>query len=133
MKTIIILFALVPLVLFLASCRENLSSLMLIQEQSTGDFKVSVLSYDGTIKEGSGSFTVEFRNLSDSELVKVIDVNCQAQMQMRGNPMIGETTISMTDIPGRYKVQYNFAMKGSWLFTISFNDRFTVQFTVNVS
>lgn len=126
-------FALIAFLVFLLpSCRENLSSLMLIQEQSTGNFKISVLSYDGTIKEGSGSFTVEFRNLSDSELVKVIDVNCQAQMQMRGNPMIGETTISLTDIPGRYKVQYNFAMIGSWLFTISFNDRFTVQFTLNV-
>lgn len=131
MKPRLILAVIAPLAFLLASC-DNLNNMTLIQQQATGDYKVSVLSDDGTIKEGSDSFTIEFRNMSDSELVKVSDVKCRAQMQMRGNPMIGETSLETSDIPGRFEVKYNFPMKGNWLFTVSFNDKYTVQFTLNV-
>jgi hypothetical protein len=128
----IISITIVLLALFYVSCGRDLSNLKKIQEQTAGDFKVSVLNKDGSIKQGSGSFVVEFRNASNDELVKVGGVSSDAVMQMAGMPMTGETTVTNTDTPGIYEIEYNFTMKGNWKFTINFNNGLKVQFLLSV-
>jgi hypothetical protein len=132
MKTKISIASVVMLTLFFASCGGELSNLKVVQEQQTGNFKVSVLNSEGTIKEGSGKFVVEFRDTSNGELVKVGSVSSEAVMQMAGAPMTGETSIDFTDIPGRYDVQYNFPMKGTWIYTVNFNLGLKVTFHLTV-
>ena len=130
MKNKIKLSSIALLVMFFASCSGNLSNLNTVQQQTTGNFKVLVLNESGTIKQGKGSFVVEFRNVSDGELVKVGSVSSEAVMQMAGSPMMAETTIDFTDIPGRYNATYNFPMKGNWIYTIFFNNGLKIQFNL---
>jgi hypothetical protein len=132
MKTKINITAIVLLALFFVSCGKDLSNLKVIQEQSTENFRVSVLSGDGTIKQGSGLFVVEFRNTSNNELVKVDNIRANAVMQMAGMPMTGETALTDTDTPGRYEVKYNFSDKGNWKFIIFFGKGLQVQFSLSV-
>jgi len=132
MKLIIKITAIIPLVLLLVSCGKDLSNLKEIQQQTMGDYKVSVLNSTDVLKQGSGSFVVEFRKTSNNELVKVDNINTDAVMQMAGTPMTGETTMTDTDTPGRYEVKYNFSDKGNWKFIISFGKRLQVQFLFSV-
>lgn len=132
MKAKIKLTAIFLLGLFFVSCGGDLSNLQEIQRQKVGDFNVIILSQDGAIKQGEGTFVVEFRNVNSNKLVEVGSVTCEAVMQMAGMPMTGETTINFTDIPGRYDVKYNFSMKGNWLFTLYFNGKYRIQYTLNV-
>lgn len=132
MKPIISITIIVLLVMFFVSCGSDLSNLKKIQEQTTGDFRVSVLSEDGTIMQGSGSFVIEFRNISNNEFVKVDNISTDAVMQMAGMPMTGETAADNTDTPGQYSVKYNFSMKGNWKFTVNFNNNLKVQFVLSV-
>jgi YtkA-like len=132
MKPKISLAALALSALFFASCGGDLSNLKVVQEQTTGNFKVSVLNEDGAIKQGSGKFVVEFRDGSNNQLVKAGSVSSEAVMQMAGMPMTGETSIDFTDIPGRYNAKYNFPMKGNWIYTVYFNLGLKVTFNITV-
>lgn len=132
MKAKMKLTVIVMVALFFVSCGGDLSNLKEIRRQKVGDFNVLILNQEGAIKQGEGSFVVEFRNAQSNKLVEVGSVTCEAVMQMAGMPMTGESTINFTDIPGRYDVKYNFSMKGNWLFTVDFNNKYKVQFTLNV-
>jgi hypothetical protein len=132
MKSKISIAVIALLWLFFSSCGGELSNLKVIQEQTTGNFKVSVLNQEGTIEQGSGKFVVEFRDANTNQLVKVGSVSSEAVIQMAGAPMTGETSIDFTDIPGRYDAKYNFNMKGTWIYTINFNLGMKVTFHLTV-
>lgn len=132
MKAKIKLTAVLLPALFFVSCGGDLSSLKEIQSQKVGNFNVILLNFDGTIKEGEGTFVVEFRDATSNKLVEVGSVICDATMKMGDKLDSGKTTISFTDIPGRYDVKYNLPMKGNWIYTLYFNGKYRIQYTLDL-
>jgi hypothetical protein len=123
------------LVLFLifamVSCSTDAPKI--IAQQKVGDKVVMILSSTGTITKGAGSFYIEFHNASDNVFSDVGKIDADAKMQMAGNPMIGELTITKTEIPGRYAAKYNFPMSGSWILVVYFEVFGKAQFELNVN
>ena len=94
---------------------KDASPLKELQRTRAGAVEIVLLSADDTLRQGKASFAVEFRSASDQRLVDVSDVKVNATMPMAGMaPMIGDVTARRTDVAGRYAVDSNFNMVGSW-------------------
>ena len=106
-----------------SGCRtaEDASALKEVQRVHAGALDVVLLSASGGLKQGKGSFILEFRG-ADGQLVDVGTVNVNATMVMAGMaPMLGQTTINPTSTKGRYEVASDLNMAGSWRFTVEWN------------
>jgi hypothetical protein len=94
-----------------------------VHTQQAGEYTVAVLSETGSIKNGSSDFVLEFRKTADNQLVDVGSVEVSPVMDMPGmGPMLGSTTITPGDAPGRYAVKSNLSMAGVWKFNVKFGD-----------
>jgi Cu(I)/Ag(I) efflux system membrane protein CusA/SilA len=91
-----------------------------VQTVRSGDMDVVVLSPTGTLHTGQNTFTIEFRSSSGS-LVDVGTVRASANMTMPGMVMSGNVQLRPTDVVGRYAVTAEFAMAGSWPFSIDWD------------
>ena len=108
------------LALLLAACGGT-GELKTVQQQQAGDYTVTVLSETGKVPNGAGELTLEFRRTSDNQLVDVGTVEVAPIMEMPGMaPMMGTTTVTPGDTPGRYQVSSNLTMAGMWKFDVKF-------------
>lgn len=110
-------------VLLLSACGGGspAASLKEVQRAKAGALNIVLLSAGDTLKQGKGTFVVEFRDASGT-LVDVGTVTVSATMPMAGMaPMFGESAVTSSDTKGRYAVASNLGMAGSWRFTITWN------------
>lgn len=144
MKSIFKTAVLVSAVLF-ASCGENNKvdkpetknqpvspQLIPVQQGTSGDITVVMYNTQKDIKQGEGSFVIEFHNLKSGEPEKVSNIKLEATAQLNGKTLNRKTEITPADEPGTYDVKYNFPEKGLWYFNIGFNDSLKVQMIFSV-
>ncbi len=111
------LFCLVVLASVAAGgCRQagDAAPLQELQKVRSGDVDVVLLSETGTLAQGRNSFVLEFRS-ADGRLRDVGAVRATATMPMAGMaPMFGTLDLRASDAPGRYLVNGEFGMTGTW-------------------
>jgi len=102
--------------LALIGCTSSTSApLKELQRVNAGQMQVVLLSTGDAIKQGKDQAFLEFRTGSDRHLVDVGTVKVSATMSMAGmSPMIGATTVTRTDTVGRYGIDTDLGMAGSW-------------------
>lgn len=126
------LFFTLTLLLALFSCNSANKELKPIQEVNSGEYKVTILSETGSVKQGTGTFQLEFRKAADNQLVDVGRVEVSPVMEMAGmGPMIAGAEVTTTEIAGRYKVSSNFTMAGLWRCQVKFGDGQSIRFNLN--
>jgi len=130
MKTKIILVAI--LAISLISCTQTNKELKLVQQQQSGNYKISILSETGSIPLGKTPFTLEFRNAADNQLVDVGTVSLSPVMEMAGmGPMMATSQIISSGTPGRYTAVGNLTMSGHWKCNVTFGNGQNVRFNVS--
>ena len=119
--------------LLVISCRKGDSSnLKSIKVVHAGAYTVSILSDTGTMKQGSTTYTLEFRTAADNQLVDVGTVEVAPVMDMSGMaPMMGKADVKPTGTPGRYEVQGNLSMSGLWRVTVKFGAGQSARFNLS--
>lgn len=86
-----------------------------LQKVRSGDVDVVLLSETGALAQGKNSFVLEFRSAADGSLRDVGAVRATATMPMAGMaPMFGTVDLRASDAPGRYLVNGEFGMTGTW-------------------
>ena len=108
--------------LLLAACTSSTdattppaSGLTEIQRVTTGPIDVILLSKEEALPAGKSQSTMEFRTGSDHHLVDVGAVKASATMTMEGmSPMLGSIFVTRGDTPGRYVVDADLGMTGTW-------------------
>lgn len=93
------------------------AKLMELQRVRSGSLDVVVLSANDALRHGRDTFVIEFRS-PDGMLVDVGEVRGSATMPMPSMPMFGSMAIKRSDVAGRYAVDGQFEMAGSWRITI---------------
>jgi len=90
-----------------------------IDQKTSGDYVVTLLSEGGSLSQGTNHLTLEFRRggqLSDPGQVEV-----KPMMEMKGaGPMLANASTTQSATPGRYNVTTDLSMAGPWKFTINF-------------
>ena len=126
MKVILAAVAVVALALVLTACGgsgDDTSNLKQIQQQRAGEYLVTLLSETGQLKQGPNKFVLEFRKASDNQLTDVGNVQLNSLMPMPGmSPMSGGASATPSGTPGRYQVESDFQMVGTWNFTVKFGN-----------
>jgi len=111
----------VALTLAVIGCGSNPAPLKELQRTHAGMFDVVLLSEGDVIKQGKGSFVLEFRN-AQGALVDVGAVMLNASMPMPGMaPMFGTMTVLPDAMKGRYHVSSDLGMAGTWRMMISWS------------
>ena len=108
--------------LLLTACGGNQTTqLKELQRVKAGAMDVVLLASGDAIKQGKGSFVLEFRD-AGGNLVDVGRVTVGASMPMAGMaPMFGESTVMPTEMRGRYEVASDFGMAGTWRLQIAWD------------
>jgi len=92
-----------------------------LQRVHAGELDVVLLSAGDALKQGKGTFVVEFRDAGGA-LVDVGTVTVGASMPMPGMaPMFGESAVTAASTPGRYEVSSDLNMAGTWRLDITWN------------
>lgn len=119
-------------VLFGCKSGSDPSALKPVQEIRAGEYTVRLLTETGTVKQGSSSFTLEFRNAADNQLADVGTIQVAPVMDMPGmGPMMGTADVDSTPTPGRYDVHQNLSMGGLWKIDVKFGEAQKVRFSVS--
>ncbi len=126
MKMILATVAVAALALVLTACGGSggdTSNLKQIQQQRAGEYLVTLLNETGQLKQGPNKFVLEFRKASDNQLTDVGNVQLNSLMPMPGmSPMSGGASATPSDTPGRYQIESDFQMVGTWNFTVKFGN-----------
>ena len=99
------------------ACRQarDAAPLTELQKVTAGDLGVALLSEDDGLTRGKDSFVLEFRSQADGQLRDVGTVRTNATMPMAGMPpMFGTLDPRASDTPGRYLVNSELNMAGTW-------------------
>ena len=128
----------VPFVLLLAAAcgprGAESSGLKELQQRQAGEYLVACLHPTGDIKQGTSRLILEFRRESDRQFVDVGDIQVSAAMPMPGMPdMVVDTSAKRTEQVGRYEVQSNFSMAGTYRLNVTFAGGQQVQFELQVT
>ena len=92
-----------------------------LQRVHSGDLDIVLLSAGDSLKQGKGTFVIEFRDASGTP-VDVGTVTIGASMSMPGMaPMFGESTVVATPTKGRYDVSSDLNMAGTWRLDVTWN------------
>lgn len=124
-KVILAAVAVVVFGLVLTACGGDgdTSNLKQIEQQRAGEYVVTVLNETGQLKQGPNKFVLEFRKASDNKLTDVGNVQLNALMPMPGmSPMSGGASATPSGTPGRYNIESDFQMVGTWNFTVKFGN-----------
>ncbi|MFN2455265.1 MAG: FixH family protein [Pyrinomonadaceae bacterium] len=126
MKVIPAAVAVVSLAVVLTACGGgggDTSNLKQIQQQHAGEYLVTLLNETGQLKQGPNKFVLEFRKASDNQLADVGNVQLNSLMPMPGmSPMSGGASATPSGTPGRYQIESDFQMVGTWNFTVKFGN-----------
>jgi YtkA-like protein len=103
-------------VLVLAGCGRSADTKLLeLTHARAGAVDIGLLSSNAAIKPGKDQVFLEFRTGTDQHLIDVGAVRVSATMPMAGmGPMIGGTAVQRTSVAGRYAVETDLGMAGSW-------------------
>lgn len=86
-----------------------------LERVRAGNLDVVLLSADGALSHGKDALTLEFRAAGDGALVDVGTVTISATMPMAGMaPMMGGLRVRPGDTAGRYAVESDLSMAGTW-------------------
>jgi len=86
-----------------------------LQRASAGAVNVLLLSSGEALKSGKDTAYLEFRSGSDQHLTDVGTVKVSATMAMAGMPpMLGSMFVHETDTTGRYSIDTDLGMVGTW-------------------
>ena len=92
-----------------------------LQRVKAGSMDVVLLAPGDSLKQGKGSFVLEFRD-ADATLVDVGSVMVGASMPMPGMaPMFGECLVTPSPTKGRYEVVSDLGMAGTWRLQIAWD------------
>jgi len=126
MKVMLASVVVVSLALVLTACGGSggdTSNLKQIEQQRAGEYLVTLLSETGQLKQGPNKFVLEFRKASDNQLTDVGNVQLNSLMPMPGmSPMSGGASATPSGTPGRYQIESDFQMMGTWNFTVKFGN-----------
>ena len=101
------------------------------QQQHAGDYSVAILSETGTLKQGSSSFVLEFRD-ADNQLVDVGKVEVSPVMEMSGMaPMMGGAEVTRRRLLDDMTSKEICSMGGLWKINVKFGDQPNVRFSLN--
>ena len=116
------LFVSAVLLLLLTGCGSGQTvQLKELQRVKAGALDVVLLAPGDSLKQGKGSFVLEFRD-AGGNLVDVGNVMVGASMPMPGMaPMFGESTVMPSATKGRYDVASDFGMAGTWRLQIAWD------------
>jgi len=118
--------------LLLSSCGDADTKLVVIQQQETGNYVVSLLGVSTELEQSSNRLALEIRETSTHELTSVNNLQVQATMSMAGMaPMFGDVSGPNETGPGRYELEADLTMVGGWSLVITFDPEERVQFSVN--
>ena len=107
----------VCLALMTAACKgpATESAENVLQTVRAGDLEVVLLAPQAVLKTGKDTFTIEFRRQGTTTLVDVGTVKVSATMPMAGMPpMMADAVATPAGVPGRYTVNSQFTMAGTW-------------------
>ena len=111
--------------LVLAACsspKPDAPKLTELQRAKSGDIDVVLLAKADALPEGKGQATLEFQTGSDHHLVDVGTVKIGATMPMPGfSPMLGSVFVNKGDAPGRYTLDTDLAMTGTWTMKVEWD------------
>jgi Cu(I)/Ag(I) efflux system membrane protein CusA/SilA len=93
----------------------------IVQTIRSGDLEIDLRAPAGALRQGRNAFTIEFRRLSDRQLVDVGAVHASGNMSMPGMVMSSGLQVLPTDVPGRYAATAEFGMAGAWPMAIEWN------------
>lgn len=120
MKAILKLAVFIMNIIIFQACKnENLKT---VSTTTSDNYNMVVLSNNGSIKNGKGTFYIEFQNAGNNQTVDVGNVKVQANMPMPGMPMVNDAEVTKTNQAGRYAVKYDLGMAGTWTLNVRFDD-----------
>jgi YtkA-like protein len=110
------------LALLLGSCGGGQTvQLKELQRVKAGAVNIVLLAPGDSLKQGKGSFVLEFRDASGT-LVDAGNVTVGANMSMPGMaPMLGECIVMASDTKGRYDVSSDLGMAGTWRLQVAWD------------
>lgn len=130
MKAILKLATFTAVALIFQACKtENLKT---VTTTTSENYRITILSNEGSIKQGKGRFYVEFQNAGNNQPVDVGNVKVQANMPMPGMPMVNDAEVTRTGEPGRYTAKYDISMAGTWTLNVRFADNKSATIPVTV-
>lgn len=118
--------ALVFLAACTSACRQapplEAPGLKELQRASSGAVTVVLLAGGDALKSGKDTAYLEFRSGGDQQLVDVGTVKVSATMPMAGMPpMMGSMFVHDTQTPGRYSIDTDLGMVGTWQIGVEWN------------
>lgn len=111
MKSILKRAVVIVFIVVLGACGNE--ELKTVTTQTSDNYNIVILSDEGSVKQGSGKFYIEFHHVKDNQLVDVGNVEVKANMPMPGMPMVNDAEVKATGKPGRYSVKYDLPMSGT--------------------
>jgi hypothetical protein len=110
------------LTLGVVGCSRASGDVKVVQTQKVNDMVITLLSSSGDLTQGKNEFVVEFRSASTQQPVDVGRVAIASTMSMPGMaPMSAGVELTPIGEPGRYRARADFAMSGSWRFTLQWD------------
>ena len=98
-----------------SSSKPDAPKLTELQRTKSGDMDVVLLAQKDAIPPGKSQATLEFQTVADHHLVDVGTVKVGASMEMAGmGPMLGSVLVNKSDTPGRYTLDTDLGMTGTW-------------------
>ena len=105
-----------------SSSKPDAPKLTELQRTKSGDMDVVLLAQKDAIPTGKSQATLEFQTARDHRLVDVGTVNVGASMEMAGmGPMLGSVFVKKGDTPGRYTLDTDLGMTGTWRLKVDWN------------
>jgi len=93
-----------------------------LQRAKSGDLEVVLLAAGEALATGKSQATLEFQSGSDRHLVDAGTVKVGASMEMPGmGPMLGSVFVNKGDMPGRYTLDTDLTMTGTWKLTVQWD------------
>lgn len=93
-----------------------------LQRAKSGDLTVVLLATNDALKPGKDTAVLEFRSGADNHLVDVGAVKVSATMPMAGMaPMMGSMFVKPGDQAGRYAIETDLTMAGTWQLAVEWN------------
>ena len=98
-----------------SSSKPDAPKLTELQRTKSGDMDVVLLAQKDAIPPGKSQATLEFQTGANHHLVDVGTIKVGASMEMAGmGPMLGSVFVNKSDTPGRYTLDTDLGMTGTW-------------------
>jgi len=118
-------FVLLVSTVMLSACsasKPDAQKLTEVHRTTSGDLDVVLLATSDALPSGKSQATLEFQTARDHRLVDVGTVNVGASMEMAGmGPMLGSVFVKKGDTPGRYTLDTDLGMTGTWRLKVDWN------------